>query len=432
MITIEISTIANPHIEFVRSVEQQLQDESQHVIGLLLAFGALAANAEPTVEYEVATFLIGLHNTLVSGHINDTSRLTHLILAMGNTGSVHVLNEILAYIDSPVKDVQQSSIRALLKFTHLKVVTRKVAELLDTVPDEDTVILITRTLVKGHMYSTGLDIEINPDVIYPLVQSLPLIALRYNNTDLMMLVSAYLQEAVGKQNFTVMINKFKTVVKRAATSDWDSTSSSEYNLVASQSQRSSDTSSYPRHKAYIYGKTLGISEANLKAGAGVFFGLSNDCDNLKGFGKVYATGTVLSESRDLADIEILLQKTGTTLSGSIQAEIGGNTLVSRDLNSLDASSCVSYTTPLTRSRYRLFSFTHSIFVYVGTIDVGIGAYLGLSINFDAEACASISVNNLASGTAAIVPQISFSIEGSASASLLVSSKLIIIIVHLKA
>ena len=424
VITMEISTIANPHIEFVRNVEQLLLnsiEESQDMYGLLLAFGALAANAQPTIEYEVATFLLGLHETLVSNHSNDdTSGLVHLILAMGNTGSVHVLDEILAYIDSSVKDIQHSSITALLKFTHHEVVMRKVAELLDTVPDEDTVILITRTLLKGYMYSKDQDIDITPEAIYPIVQSLPSVVLSYNNTDLMMLVSVYLKKTVGEHNFTVMMHEFKTRVERATTSDWDSTSSSEYNLVASQSQRSSDATNYPRHKAYLYGKTFGISKANLKAAAGVFFGRSNDCDNLKGFVKLYAEGNVLSRSKTLADIEILLQKTGTTVSVRMYAQIGGNTLLNKNMVRSGNSACARHSTPLTRNRYRLWGFTYSIFVYVGTVDFGVNLYLGLSVDLDAEVCASISVYNLGSGSAGIVPRVSFSVEGSASVKLLVS------------
>ena len=43
--------------------------------------------------------------------------------------------------------------------------------------------------------------------------------------------------------------------------------------------------------------------------------------------------------------------------------------------------CSTYNIPLTRIRYRLFGFTYSIFVYVGTVSVGIHVDLGVS--FDA-------------------------------------------------
>ena len=107
------------------------------------------------------------------------------------------------------------------------------------------------------------------------------------------------------------------------------------------------------------------------------------------------------------------------IRGKIYAEIAGNTLVNQDRTVNGSVRCRTYNTPLTKSRYRFFSFTFSIFIYVGTVDVSVNLYLGMRVNFDAEMCGSLSVYNLASGTAGIVPQVSFSAEGSASVSLLV-------------
>ena len=383
---------------------------------MLLAFGALASNAQPEVQQEVAAFLVGLQGTLTPMNTSDTGGLVHIILAMGNTGSDLVVNEILSYVSSPVDDLQEASIRALLKFTHLGVVRSRLAEVLDMDTDEDTVILITHTIVKGHRYSEDHDIEIDPEANTPMIQSLVSAVFRFNNTDLTMLVATYLEEQGSS-----MIDILQSRSKRG-TSDWDSSSSSNYNLVASLSDRQSDVINYPRHRAYLYGKTLGINKANLKAAAGVFFGLSSDCDNMKGYAKAYAEANVLSRKRTLADIEILLQKTGTTVRGKVFAEIGGNTLVNEDRTVDGSNRCRTYNTPLTRSRYRLFRFTYSIFVYVGTVDFSVNVYLAMGVNFDAQACGSLSVYNLLSGTAGIVPRVSLSVSGSASVTLLVCQK----------
>ena len=416
-ITVQIATVFNAHIVFVRSLEQLLaksvRESQEESFGLLLSFGALASNAKPEVEYEVTSFLLGLQEMLAPMNATDTAGLVHLILAMGNTGSVNVVSDILSYISSDVKEIQQASIRALLKFTHLEVVRSSLADVLDMHPDEETVVLITHTIVKGHGYLEDHNIEIRPEDNYLLIQSLVSAALRFNNTDLTMLVVRYLEEQGSS-----MVDALQSRLKRG-TSDWDSSSSSEYNLVASLSSRQSDVTSYPKHRAYLHGKTFGIDQANLKAAGGVFFGLSNDCENLKGYAKVYAEANVLSRQRTLADIQILLQKTGTLIRGKIYAEIAGNTLVNQDRTVNGSVRCRTYNTPLTKSRYRFFSFTFSIFVYVGTVDIGVNLYLEMRVNFDAEMCGSLSVYNLANGTAGIVPQVSFSVEGSASVSLLV-------------
>ena len=418
-IIVLISTVSNAHIEFVRSLEQllltsarELEEES---FGLLLSFGALASNAQSEVQYKVTSFLLGLQETLVLTSTTDTTGLVHLILAMGNTGSVNVINDILSYVNSEIKELQQASIRALLKFTYLETVRSTLVEVLDMHPDEETLILITHTIVKGHRYLADHDIEISPEANYLLIQSLVLAVLRFNNTDLAMLVASYVEE----QGFS-MVNTLQSRPKRG-TSHWNSSSSSEYNLVASLSSRQSDVTNYQKHTAYLYGKTLGISQANLKAAAGVFFGLSDDCEDMKGYAKFYAEANILSKKRSLADIQILLQKTDTIIHGKIYVEIAWNTLINEDrtVNGSNSTYCCTYSTSLTRNRYPLIGFTYSIFIYVGTVDIDIHLYLGMEVKFDAQACASVSDYNLASGTAGIVPQVKFSVEGSASVTLLV-------------
>ena len=57
---------------------------------------------------------------------------------------------------------------------------------------------------------------------------------------------------------------------------------------------------------------------------------------------------MLTRKRTLADIEILLQKTGTTVQGNVFAEIGGNTLVNEDRTVDSSIQCQTYNTPLTR------------------------------------------------------------------------------------
>jgi hypothetical protein len=188
-------------MEFVNSLEQYIRnaesEDSEEVDQLLLAFGALASNAQPEVEYEIATFLLGLHETLIS-NTNDTSSLTSLLLSMGNTGSGHVFHVILSYVDSTTSDLQTAAIRALVKFTHLQEVTNSLADLLDTYLPEETVILITHTVVKGHRYSTDQDIDIAPEDVYPLIHSLISAVMRFNNTDLSQVVAAYIDDIGGE------------------------------------------------------------------------------------------------------------------------------------------------------------------------------------------------------------------------------------------
>ena len=249
--------------------------------------------------------------------------------------------------------------------------------------------------------------------------------MRLNNTDLSQIVAAYVDEIGGEQSL-LLRNELLVRFKRGTT-DWDSSSSSEYNLVASLSSRQQDVNTHPRHKAYIWGKRLGINKANLKAAAGVFFGRSYDCDNIKGYAKACAEANLLSRKRTLVNIDILLQKRPYSINGRLYAQIGRNTLLNRNLNIDGSNQCRLYNTPLSRSRYRLFGFTYSIFVYVGTVSVGIHADLGVTVNINAQLCSSSSVYNLASGSAGLVPRISLYAGGSARVTLLVRLILLILL-----
>ena len=91
---------------------------------------------------------------------------------------------------------------------------------------------------------------------------------------------------------------------------------------------------------------------------------------------------------------------------------------------MDATYCFTYKKSLTQQSIRLFSFSYSIFIYIGTVDASVAVYLGLENNFDAEICASLNLDELLTATTGIVPELSVTIEGTASATLLVSSLLI--------
>ena len=61
-------------------------------------------------------------------------------------------------------------------------------------------------------------------------------------------------------------------------------------MVASQGRHAADVRNYPNHRAYIWGKTLGISH---KVGTGVFMGHYSTRPNLKAFGKAIAQAYIL-------------------------------------------------------------------------------------------------------------------------------------------
>ena len=413
-VTIVISTVQNAHMEFVAGLQEILStmENSKEKDSLLLSFGALASNAQPDVEIAIATFLVQQMNSVNN---SDISATVHLLLAMGNTGSNHVVSTIIDYVDHPSKEIQKAAIQALVKFTYLKEVQSSLRKLLASGPDEEILNFVTKTLIEGQLYAEGMDIEISIESSYPMLSTLVTAVLSTNDTELMDHVAWYVRKVGGGRALS-LLHQLHTRLRRGT--DWDA-SNSDYNCVASQSSRASDVSTYPKHKAYIYGKRLGTSDVNMKVGGGIFLGTSNDCNNMKAFARACAQANVFSESRNLAEIELSAQKSGSTISGRGYAQIGGTTLLNY-ARSVDATYCLNYDRSLYENRRRLFRYSYSIWIYAGYVDASISLYLSLTADFDAEMCASLNVNELLSATTGIIPRASLTLEGSASYTFIVS------------
>ena len=409
-VTIVISTVQNAHVEFVAGLLQLLLtiEDSVEKDSLLLSFGALASNAQPDVEFAIATFLVQQISS-----VNDSDISIHLLLAMGNTGSNHVVSTIIDYVSHPSKEIQKAALEALVKFTYLEQVQSSLGELLASEPDEEILNIVTKTLIKGQLYAEEMDISMESS--YPMLSTLATAVLSTNDTELIGRVALYVRK-VGGERALSLLHQLHTRLRRGT--DWDA-SNSDYNCVASQSSRASDVSTYPKHKAYIYGKRLGTSDVNMKVAGGVFLGTSNDCNNMKAFARACAQANVFSESRNLAEIELSAQKSGSTISGRGYAQVGGTTRLNY-ARSVDARYCLNYDRSLYESRRRLFRFSYSIWIYAGYVEASISLYLSLTADFDAEMCASLNVNELLSATTGIVPRATLTLEGSASYTFVVS------------
>ena len=413
-VTIVISTVQNAHMEFISGLQDLLlaMEDSIQKDSLLLSFGALATNTQQDVEIAIATFLVQQINSV---NDNDNSATVHLLLAMGNTGSNHVVSTIIDYVSHPSKEIQKTALQALVKFTYLEQVQSSLGELLASEPGDEIINIVTKTLIEGQLYAEGMDIEISIESSYPMLSTLVTAVLSTNDTELIGRVALYVRK-VGGGRVLPLLHQLHTRLRRGT--DWDA-SNSDYDCVASQSSRASDVSTYPRHKAYIYGKRIGTSDVNVKFGGGIFLGISNDCNNMKAFARACARVNVFDWNRDLAQIELSAQKSGSTISGRGYARIGSNTLLNYQ-RSVDATYCFRYDRSLYERRQRLFRFSYSIWIYVGYVEASISLYLSLTADFDAEMCASLNVNELLSATTGIVPRASLTLEGSASYTFVVS------------
>jgi len=414
-----IAFIKNPNLDFVAKLEVLLTKKMATTDSLLLAYGALAATASSSVEQRIVHFL--KRRLVQQRESNATTTIIHLLHALGNTGSKLTVNLLLDHLThSNSAEVQIAAIDAMRKLTAQQSIQDAFITILESNPEEHIIEAITNTLVIGleHSQIMGLHIGENIHLLNALVAS----ALDFsNNTHLHQLILSYLETVNTAEYQRLEKSLEKSASKRAKRgTDWDQ-SSSNYDLVASQSSRRSDVTTYPRHKAYIWGNRYGPSQINVEFAAGAFGGASNDCDNAKLFGKAVARGNLFSRSTTLAQAEVLLQKDSTRLRAKLYARIGGTVLVNRDYSQDFSTCCLSENRPLRSSRYNVISYTHSIFIYVGTLDFTAGLYAELNVNLRGQICASASVHDPLHGSIAVVPSVSVVPEGSASVTLLVCS-----------
>ena len=190
--------------------------------------------------------------------------------------------------------------------------------------------------------------------------------------------------------------------------------------MASLSSRQSDVTNYPNHTAYLWQKNFGNSYASLKAAAGVFLGCNDDCENLKGFAKMYADGTILNGgTRTLQDAEIFLLKNGSNIRGRAYVQIGSNVRTNYDRS----TQCYNYKSDICQGQYRLFSFRYRIYLYVTTLGVDINVNLQVDIGFNSRLCANASLvqaRGNVTGIANLDADVLLTADGSVHATLLVN------------
>ena len=400
-------------MDFVEKLEDLITKETVNTDSLLLAYGALAESTSSRVQRRIVLFL--KRRLIQQMESNDTTDTVHLLHALGNTGSKLIVNLLMDYLMRGTSiDIQLAAIGAMRKLTAQESIQEAFVAILESNPQECFIEAIAETLFTGQEHSNvmGMHINENPRLLNALVVS----SLRFgNNTELHRLVHSYLElvnTAESHRLGKLLEQPVSHRVRRASTSDWD-TSDSRYNLVSPYSSRRRDVTSYPLHRAFLWERTLGISKINVQLGAGAFAGV-RDVSNAKVFGRAVAKGNLFGRSRTIAEAraEAVYQNGGIRIK--LYAQINGNVLV--NINSYTSVRCYTRTYPLHSSRYRIISFTHSVWIYAATIRFSVGLNAYLDCNLRGQLC----INGAAvDGSISLTPRVRVVPEGSASLTILV-------------
>ena len=409
----------------LEELERQMTKSDDYLDPLLLAYGALASETTMASEQRIVSFLL----SRLQQAPTNTTILVHFIHALGNTGSYYALDTVVSYLNHSTLQVQLVSISAMRKLVNDPVVEDLLLALLQATPvSVEHVVAIAETLIAGYKYLDEEEVDYTPSL--SLQMALVAATLQLGDVEFAELVLSFIENFGNQRTEKLVVvleqaiaeGKESRVQKRGKRgTDWDQ-HNSDYNIVASQSSRAADVRNYPSHRAFIHGKTLGISKANIKIGGGIFLGIDRYCPNFKAFGKVAAEANVLDWSWDIISGEVLLEKRNDILYSKLYFKVRSNVLIDR-YNEFNFNNCYRPSQTLYSSnRYSLPRVSYSVFVYVGTLTLYIQAHAQGHIDSRQELC----TNGLGlSALAGIGPRISFIVEGGITGSLLVRHSIII-------
>ena len=413
-LVVAIALVSKPNDWFIEEIEREITRSGDSMSRLYLAYGALVSSAGSHMEARMVSFLT---DQLQEAENNDDA-LIHLFHALGNTRSKLVIQHIVPFFDRGNEDVKITVITTLRFFTNHSFIQDKLVHVLISNPSEAVISAVIESLSDGYKYHS--DTDIHPDVI----ESLMNVTLASDNEDLDDELANYFLLIGSEQTVGLVqaLKQKKIKQKRASSTYWGS-SYSDFNAIASHSSRSSDVSDYPFYRSYLWskkiGRTSGSYQVYLEAAARVFAGINSNL-NFNLFGKVILRAHALGFTYDAAHVEVCYQKAGTSIWKRFYSRIGRNVLVNFSEYSSSPSSI-----SLSSSRYELFYNSFPIFVYVGTLDFGIGFYLQLSGSLQ---------NRLESygrgmrGSVDFLPTARAIVEGSVSRTLLVRCSIIVIMI----
>ena len=436
----QLMQLRNVNIHLVNTIIDSNPNNDDSII---LVLGALAKNSNGTIQKIVVNELLKRLNIVITS-TNNTEAIIALTYALGNSGSKLAIHALLSSLQNDDIDIQIAAIRSLGHHLDQPIVQEAIMILL-ALTDEDK-ILEEILMILIDAYDSIIVTNPSNELLNAIISC----TVKLNNPNLYALFEKYLQKINSnvvdylnllKQQHNYgevsrdLINDTNGVdsrVKRG--SDWDEYNS-DYDVVASYSQRRGDVLTYPYHKAYIWGKTYGVDKLNVKVGAGgfvgvggfngaggvpIFYYLINANKRTKVFAKAVAKLQVFWRSFSLVNLEYSDRTSGdNALYKNVFVKLGSN-VIKNIYKSYTINSCKNNNENLWNSgEYTVFHLKFNIWVFVGTI----GVYLRGSVSSrgDLNLCICPAKESACGN---VVPTLTARVSGGASASLLVSYKYI--------
>ncbi|KAL5517874.1 hypothetical protein EMCRGX_G003505 [Ephydatia muelleri] len=401
-LTVQLAFIRSVHPKVLSEIENIIKSDNDSTDPLILSYGALASSASPELQHRIVEFLKSQMDQQ-----DDHSKLIHLIHSLGNTESSTMERAIIQLLGHDNPSVRLAAVYALRYRVSSKDVQYALSLALHGNPDPDFVEMVLRTLSAGAESQQLTEVQPIDDSLFEAV-----LQHTRNNTELLAKLSYYVKMLGPKAPNKWMVTLMDTHHKRATT--WNE-NNDLYNLVSDLKTRNSDLSTYPTNKGYIWSKSLGVTSIRLDLAFGAFAGFGGSANPLsyKLFARGVAQGYAFGYTKTAFDA--LVSSVNAPGVNSIQnrlyVSLVGKVLVDY---SREIPTCKSWSYPLYKSpTYVLLQFTYTIPIYVGSVNFGITISANLGIAATLTAC----INNCVQAKGAIVPTITVTATGSATASL---------------
>jgi HEAT repeat protein len=408
-IILAISLLPTPSPHVIQTLEEMISQSGNGSSTLLLAYGAIVANAPSTQKERMVSFLTDLLPPVTS---ESTHGVIHVLHALGNTKSSLAVEHIVQYLWHEDENVRVTAVTALRFFTARPDTQRHLLDMLHDSSDS-MVEAIVHALRDGYEYNREMPLD------QELIESLANVTINLGNYYLQDELMYFLR-AVGTRSSLALVDLIvssraeEARLKRASSTDWDDPSS-EYEFICPLSERQADVINFPSHLSYLWSKTVGKDEGDhkiyLKSGVGLFAG-GNKCNcDFKTLGKAVVRGHLLGWEADAVKILVYVLKHDGTIRGKAYVKFVGSVL-------LDVDIPPSYTYQLPQYDLTLFSVSYTFTVYI--VPVTLSASLTVRIGGEVFAGLEVGETGSIKGTVSFTPSVTATVDASASASIFVA------------
>lgn len=419
-ITTHLAFTRNAHADFIAQLEHSIDSRQDPSDPLLLAYGSLARRASRSAEQHVVSFLKRKIWNIEERKLNDTEALIHLLHSLGNAGSSMACACLMDYLRHWKEDVQLAAIDALRTHTADVAVQKALTATIQSSTSEELVEQVIQSLTEGLEHSDG---------VWPqrgLLLALVKKSLQSPERRLGELVLHYLEQ-LGPGHGHRLMRRLREALaakedssspRMKRTSTWDAINS-VYELVAGYNQRLNDVHTYHRHRAYIWGRKLGVGRLYMQVAAGGFTGAKPDRSGYKVFTKGVVQGHVFGRTARAVHAEYLRRRSGTRVYEKRFARVVGLTLVNKAGYTDD--DCSDTVRELTSGMLPLLYFQYSVFIFVGTLDF----YVGLTVETKLRLKLSYCEEN-AKACVSLMPNVALRAEAGAGATFLVRAAAVVL------